>query len=388
MADDVQQKPSDGQNQGVETPPSTETLDMEPLHDAAEKFLAAQEAERAGTPPVERQRDANGRFVGQGAASTGSESVPASTPQGIDPVWVDVAKREGLSDEQIASFKSESDIESAIQARRVIQAQRVFQSMGVDLSEFAAFLQQKRGGQQPMMGQQAPPQSQPQTVAQAIEELKLDLDEDEVSPVAAKALREVAERINKLGAVAAENQKLIQKVNELEGYVRQSAESARAAQLEAQYAQELDQAAQKIPGFLDYFGKPSELRRLAQVSPNHPKVLDAAEFDGRYQVIWQNYVGRLGDNEVSRFLALRDTWNQSPLSRVSAGPGNGTNGTGANARPANGSVVRQTASRSTPTGPMPSGADLDSELKRIESLIGGAWDNLGHNPLASTNARP
>ena len=358
--------------------PVDNQFDTAKAHEAAEQFLDAMKAEQeeaaTGAPAA---RDEKGRFIGRGreqSTQPAASAVPTEAPTGVDPVWLDLAKQEGLSDDVISAFKSETEVEAAIQSNRITQAQRAFQTLGVDPNEFAAFVQQKRGGQP--VTQPTPTQTQP--VTPPIEELKLDLDEDELDPKVVSTIKALTAQVNKLGTVAAENQKLSQKLAELEGQVRQSAESANASRLRAQYAEEWDKAAAKVPGFLDYFPKPSELLRLGELNPRHQAVRDYLGFDAHFQPIWGDYVQRVGDNPTSLYLALRDAWNQSPYSKITGTGKQGTNGTGANG---NGSVIRQPARRTGVQEPLPASSNLDAEMKRSQSALGSVWDNMGGNPF-------
>ena len=364
--------------------PHDPQVDTQAAHDAAEQFLAATRSDLEGQTPPDAAagtpvRDEKGRFAKKDATPPQDQAPAMSVePPAVDPVWKELAKAEGLPEDQIETFQSEADIETAITTNRVQKMQQAATLLGINPQQYHQYMQwQQQYGQSAPQGQQ-PPEAQQTQPPPTVEELKLDLDEDELDPKVLATIKALAGKVNQLGTVATENQKLSQKLAELEGYVRQSALQAQAAQQQAVYAESWDKAAAKIPGFSEYFGKPSDLLRLAQTQPNHQRIRDYVGFDAHFQPVWQNYVNRVGENDTALYLALRDAWNASPYSKLAPGTSrNGTNGNGS-AHVQQG-VVRQTARR---TGPRETGGDaIDAEMNRTLGTIAEAWDRKGENPF-------
>ena len=380
-------------------------FDLDKAHDAAEQFLAATRAElETETQPTETKaapaRGPDGKFLPKDSKATGQQGNEATeqtaasdeTPT-VDPVWLDLAKEEGLPEDAIKNFKTEAEIEAAIQTNRVQKVQGAAQLLGIDPVRYRQYMewQQSQQANMPAGQQTAQSQTQTQPAATAIEEVKLDLDEDELDPKVLATIKALTAQVNKLGTVAVDNQKLSQKLAELEGHVRQSAMQAQAAQVQAQYAESWDKAASKIPDFKEYFGKPSDLLRLSQTQPDHERVLDYVGFDARFQKVWNRYTkgyqdanGRfvpgLGESDTTLYLALRDTWNASPYSKIASGNGNGRSGTNGSAQYGNGSVVRQPARRTGQKEPMPA-QNVEAEMGRSLAAISEQWDAKGENPF-------
>lgn len=364
--------------------PSDPQFDRIAAEDAAEQFLNATRAELANeTPPpatVERKRGPDGKFLKKETTATPpqGETAPsvaqAAEPPAVDPVWKELAKQEGISDETIATFKSEQEIETAIAAQRVTSFQKAAATLGINPQQYNDFLQwQKTGGQPNQQPAQTP--TQPAVTPQP-ELPKVEYDPDEWTPKQIEAMKALEARAARGDAANAEVTKLSQKLAELEGAMRQSAMQAQAAQQQAMYAESWDKAAAKIPGFAEYFGKPSDLLRLAQTQPNHQRIRDYIGFDAHFQPIWQSYVSRVGENDTALYLAIRDAWNASPYSKVARK--DNTNGAHVNG---NGSVVRNPPRRNQPQEAMPANGNVKGEMDRVLSGISEAWEARGENPF-------
>jgi hypothetical protein len=362
--------------------PLDQQFDVEKAHDAAEQFLAATRAELEGeTPPAESkptpQRGPDGKFLKKTATP---QEAPANAqsvePSAVDPVWLDLAKEEGLSDDAIASLKSESEIEAAIQNNRVQKVQQAAQLLGMDAQSYQQFMQWRNGGAAPQGQQPVQPQ---QVVQPPVDEPLPEFTEDEFSPEQIAKLKPLAEQIRAAKAALAATQKLQSEVEALKAQEQQRAIAAHQSQKQAEYAQSWDKAAEKIPGFTEYFGKPSDLLRLAQTQPNHQRVRDYIGFDAHFQPTWANYVNRVGENDTALYLAIRDAWNASPYSKITSNGGarNGTNGSPR----VNGSVVRQTARRTGPRETAPPSGDVRAEMDRSFDTIAEKWDARGENPF-------
>lgn len=379
----------------IETPPSESgPVSIDPQFDrvaaeeAADKFLNATRAELANeTPPPapDRKRGPDGKFLKKEeqivpppqGETTPSVAQAAGSPA-VDPVWKELAKEEGISDETIATLKSEAEIEAAIQTQRVGKFQQAAQLLGMTPQVYAEFVQWKQGQGAAPQGQQPSQQTQtPPATTVPVELPKVEYDEDEFTPKQIETLKALEARANKAEMTAAETQKLSQKLAELENAVRQSAMQAQVAQQQAMFAESWDKAAARIPGFTEYFGKPSDLLRLGQTQPNHQRVRDYIGFDAHFQPIWQSYVARVGENDTALYLAIRDAWNASPYSKL--GGRNGNNGSAqANG---NGSVVRNPPRRSQPQESMPVNGDIQGEMDRVLAGISEVWDSKGENPF-------
>ena len=400
MADEIQPviATTENSSETISSPPVESAGDLAARHDAAGKFLAALHS--GESPAAEtRTRDAHGRFITKATPAISTESTtdvaaePASvttptetspSPPTLDPIWAEAAKEEGLPDSVIASFKTPDDVQSGIALHRMKQLQR----LGIDPAEYVQYIQSKQNRQTSPApdAAAAPAAAKPDAAAAmvaAIEDLKVTIDENELAPEVVGPLKAIVDYANKLKAGMADTRKLQQKVDALEGYIRQSVESyqqAQQSQRDTQWAEEQwDKAAEETPGFTEYFGKPSELKHIAQANPSDKKVMDAAAFDGYFQGFWRKYSEILGEGPKALSLALRDAWKASPFSRIGAIGGNGNKGNGA---PAIGSVIRTGNGRASTTT-QPATNDLNAELERIASTLGDAWNTNGGNPWSS-----
>jgi hypothetical protein len=328
----------------------------------------------------DRQRDEHGRFVGDKPVVTAPVVPP---PSRVDPVWVEAAKEAGLADTEISILKSDDEVQNAIATRQLGGQLSAMRTLGITPDQLTAY-QQWQWQQQQIQQQQVAgaPSQQQQTAADP--EFNLELDEAELAPELVKPIRAMADQLAKVTAAMTaggkENQQLRQQLADVQGLVRQSAEQAQAAQREARVSHEWDQAAATVPGFTEYFGKPSDLRRLQAQNPNDPKVVDAAAFAGYFGNTWAKYSGILGESPRALQLALRDAWQASPFSRLN---GNGrANGKNNNGTPQDGSVIRSSPRRASATSE-PSVSPIEAEYERAMEVVGAAWDEGGQNPFAA-----
>lgn len=325
-----------------------------------------------GQPPEPeapaRPRDENGRFL------AAKQPEPTSPVPVVDPVWVEVAKDQGFTDTEIAGWKSDRDAETQISSRRYVNQMKAMQSLGLDPQALTEFQQWRQ--------QQGKPAVTPQTpVPTATPDFALELDENELAPEVVKPIKAMVDQLNKVTALSAsvnqENQQLRQKVADMEGYVRQSAEQAKAAQSEAQQAAAWDEVAAAVPGFSEYFGKISDLKRLVFANPDDPKAADGEVFFNRLTRSWNRYSKVIPDERKAAALAIKDAWNGLPFSRM---PKNGrTNGNGA-LQP--GSVIRSQPRRGAQVEPTDS--SWEAERERQLAAAGAAYEQAGGvNPFAS-----
>lgn len=367
--------------QAVETPPTPQAEAMAAERAVAEAAAAGFFAEQQPQEiPVEekpadtRQRDANGRFL------------RPETPSAVSRVWQEAAKQHGFTDEEVSAFSSDVQAQQKIGERRLTEQIRAIQTLGIDPQQFSAFQQWQQGQRQPQgQGQQTPSattsQQPPNTVATSLDDLKLDLNEDEVAPEIAQQLKAMNDYVNRLKATAlTENTKLRTEMQELQQQLRQSAEAVTRAQAAAAESAQWDQVAADVPGFVEYFGTPSDLDRMAQQNPRAAIVRDADTFNRNYLLPkLDEYERVLGVNHPSaKLLALQDAWAESPWSKLSATPKNGTNGKNSYGP---GSVVRSSGRKPSAAEPAPSD-DIQAEYNRLMQVVGEQWDRMGGNPFS------
>jgi hypothetical protein len=371
----------------VVTQPDPLAAEVARAHEAASAFIAEQVA--AETPPVERQRGPDGKFLPKegtkGPGDEGTEGAPP--PVKLDGAWMEAAKIVGFREDEIAAFKSDQDLQKEVLWRR----QSVMQGAGIDPGEFQAFQQwrqqQQQFGPPPQQQWGAPPppvdpqtgipqQPRPPVQPTALADLKLDLNEENIAPELVKPLRDVQQFANQVKAtLGAENAQLKQMMVGLYGMIQQSVEAGQRASSEAQQAAEWDNAAKEVPGFVEAMGMPSEIRRVAQTNPNDPRVQNYVAFRAYFEPTYQRYASILGPGApLQRVMA--DAFSASPFAgRVTGNAGtNGKNG------PQRGSVIRGAQRRGSSAEPPPQGDPMARELERINEVIGAAWGQAGGNP--------
>jgi len=310
-------------------------------------------------------------------ATTGKveEAPPAPAPvekTKLDPVWEQAAKRYGFADTEIAAFKDEGDAQRQIALRRLM----VLQDIGIQPADYAGY---ERWKQEKALPERAAPlvAAQPApapSTAQSLSDLKLEIQESELTPELVKPLRAVEKHLNQLqGTLVAENKQLRQIVAGLQGTVQQSVEAEKQAAREAQWAVEWDAAAKEVPGFVEVMGMPSEVRKK---TPGDPAVQNYVAFRAYFEPIWNHYANILGQTNVNLQRVMADAFEASPFGKVAkAAPLNGRSG----AKLGPGSVVRPSARKTSRTEPVAS--DLDAETQRALDALGEAWEAAGHNPF-------
>lgn len=342
------------------------------------QFLAEQNAELdAAESGGAQPRDEYGRFVSQTGKSDDGGSV--------DPIWLEAAKEAGIPESELSSLKTPEQIEQRIQTQRIMEAQKAIQTLGIDAQEFINWRQSmQQQGQQQGGGQQGGKPQADDALTKAVEELQLKIDEESLGDELSEPLKILAEEINKTKAVLRANTQLQQRVEALEAGLQQRAAMDQQAQMEKHWANTWDKVSAQIPGYQEYFGKPSELKRLMEVRPDDQRAIDAVAFDQYFQKSWSRFAKSFGETETALKLALADAWEKAPFSRLAGRKGsNGNTGT-----PQNGSVVRHGVRR---TGPERIGVEVDdvdrengellaAELKAIAGRLGKAWDDVGGNP--------
>ena len=352
--------------------------------ETAEAAAAQLLADLQAPTEQDRPRDEHGRFLPTKAEAEAAKSAPPSEPskpapgsdRGIDPVWIEAAKDAGLSEPEIALLRSDDDAQNAITTRRLSGQLNAMRTLGITPEMLTSYQQWQN--QQAQQQQQGQPPTQPQAApVSTVPEFKLELDENELTPEVVKPIKAMAEHLNKVTALLAagkqEKEQLRQQLAELGGYVRQSAEQAQTAQREARTAHEWDQAAASVPGFVEYFGKPSELKRLQAQNPNDSKVVDAAAFAGYFGQTWGRYSAILGETPRALQLALRDAWQASPFSRLNGANGRAVNNNNSPLQP--GSVVRSSPRRASN---IESSVDhYQAEYERALEVVGAAYDENG-----------
>jgi hypothetical protein len=345
--------------------------------EAAAKYLAERNAASAEGVPVEGVapegdagplRDAQGRFLPQ----TPAETAPVSL---VDNAWLEAARQEGFSDEQIKGFKTDQEVQQQVSAKRYGYLQR----LGIDPVEYASYQQWRQAGggtgSQPSPASVAP--AAPPTAASSVfPDLKIEIDEKELAPEVVQPIRAMQDYANKLKATfVAENDKLRQMVTGLYGVVQQSVESANVAAGEAQASLEWDTAAKAIPGFVEVMGVPSEVRKLAW---DDPRVQQYAALKAYFEPILHRYEKALGRQNVPLQRVMADAFQASPfalLGQVRKGSNGKTNGT---LQP--GSVVRAVPRRGSVTETT-AGDSFKDEYERSVDAMTAAWNESGVNPF-------
>lgn len=362
------------ETQPVETGADSLGRDLEAMRQAAERFVAESRAE-TGEPAPAKPRNEKGQFVSHKPA----EASENPAPEGVDPVWLEVAKSEGLTDADIATLKSEQDFQNRIALNRVQTMQR----LGLDPMELAAFKQWKQSQGQPA---ETNPQTAAASAQQLLEDLKLEIKEDDLGPEVATPLKAVMEYANKVKATyAAELQKVQAELATFKGELKQSAEARQQAEREARMVQQFDSMVSGVPGFVEHFGgKPSELAVLAQqTNMRDPKVRKLMAWDIEYyQPQLEKYENILGQgNPRAQQLALQAAWKAAGLDKstpASNGKKNGTATYGPN------SVV-VSSPRRPPTETVGDDDSIDALYERSRSAVASAWDEAGGNPFRMTH---
>lgn len=330
---------------------------------AADEYYAAQ---TANGPPSDdsltRKRDANGRFV-SASEETPTSAPPAAEGEGLpslDKALMERAKVDGIPDTTIATFKSDADLQAGIKMHRMQMLER----LGIDPMEFVEF-RNSRGKATTKPEPEAP------VAAPPVPTFKLDIDENEMDPATVKALRSAEAQFNdqfgKAKAELAVEQAKTREAREAwEKQQQQSAEAAKRAQEQSQLEQQFDTAAAKVAGFTGYFGKPSELNRIAATDPGHSKVQDLMAFNSYFAAAYTRYQQSLGPSQRALEMAISDAWEASPFSKIPSG-----NGTKNTTTYGPGSVPRG-AGRMVTLSKSPTAADsgdIDAEMKRIYAEI-------------------
>ena len=318
----------------------------------------------------DRPRDPEtGRFLPKTAESTGDGGVAGTDVEAptIDPVWVERAKMRGFTDDQISEFKTESDVETAL-IRDTITAARKFGTDPMTISQALRFYQQHNG--QPPQDQRPPQPAQAQAAPPAtvaLPEFKLALPEDIVDPQVGKALQEsLTQYAAQLKAsFEAELHKRDQKLEAWETERKQSAEAReQVAQAEANAAM-FDRAASQVPGMVEFFGKPSELDRIARQNPSDPKVKQFRALAPYLEDKIQFWAGELGWNERAMARAFQDALQESPFAQSVAQARSGSRNGNGTAAYGNGSVVRSPGRTRPRSESLPPDGDIEAEAKRI-----------------------
>jgi hypothetical protein len=353
---------------------------------AAEQYFAEQGVE---TAKPDRLRAPDGKFVAATPAEPTAtpvvgETPPVATPAApkIDNVWVEAAKLEGFSDDEIGRFRDEGEVRHHITAKRIGALERA----GIDPAAYAQFQQWRQAqSQQYQQGQQAapPPQGATAQAPPVVDDFKLTLDENEMTPELVKPMRELESYAKKLKeSVGAENQQLRKELSELRTWAERSVQATQAVAGEAQAAKDWDDAAKTTPGFVEVLGLPSEVKKLSVTNPNDPKVQNYIAYAAYFRPIYERYASILGENNVALPRVMADAFAASPFARLAQA--NGSNGKSANTTSAAlgpGSVVRA-ASRRGPSGePTPAGDNTAAEMQGSLDRITAAWDEAGQNPF-------
>lgn len=359
----------------VQGEPQTETVG--PAEELAQEIARSMEAAKpffepeptAETPetpaPEPQPRDQKGQFV--------------STKPSLDNVWVEVAKRTGIDDKELAEVRDDTDLQRRIALRRIENMQRA----GIDPSEYGAYQQWR----QQQKAAPAPPVTPSVTTVTppvtAPADLHLAYDPEEIAPEVIKHLQAIEAYTNQVKAtLVRENEQLRRDLTGMRGYVEQSAQQAEVAVREARLASEWDAAAKGIPGFVETMGLPSEVRRLPR---DDPKVQQMVAFQAYFEPVWNRYATALGPDAVPLQRVVADAFAASPFARLIPVPSgqeaapNRTNGTGRGP----GSVVRSSGQR--PSAQEPVGSDLEAEQQRVMDRMRAAWNATGGNPFAAAH---
>jgi hypothetical protein len=296
----------------------------------------------------------------------------------VDNAWLEAARQEGFSDEQIKGFKTDQEVQQQVTAKRYGYLQR----LGIDPVEYASYQQwRQQGAGAPNAATPSQPSPAPQGApspasAGAFPDLKIDIDEKELAPEVVQPIRAMQDYANKLKATfVAENDKLRQMVTGLYGVVQQSVESANQAAGEAQASLEWDTAAKAIPGFVEVMGVPSEVRKLAW---DDPKVQQYAALKAYFEPILHRYEKALGKQNVPLQRVMADAFQASPfalLGQARKGNNGRTNGA---LQP--GSVVRSVPRRGSVTE-TPTGDAFKDEYERSVDVMTALWNETGQNPF-------
>ena len=359
---------------------------------AAEQYFAEQGVDTAKPMLL---RGADGKFVSPNAEAKPAESPepiatpvvgetpPAPAAPKLEPVWVEAAKLEGFSDDEIGRFQNEQEVQHHITAKRIGALQRA----GIDPVAYAQFQQWRQSQNQPPQDKATPPpQGATAAPAPVVDDFKLELDENELSPELVKPMRELESYARKLKeSLGAENTQLRQKLTQLEGKVEQSVRSAQVAESEVRAAKEWDDAAKGTPGFVEILGLPSEVKKLSISNPNDPKVQNYMAYAAYFKPIYERYVSILGENNVALGRVMADAFAASPFARLATNGTNGTNGKNNNTTSATigaGSTVRAAPRRGGTAEPVPNGDEFAAEMQRATDVAGRAWENAGQNPFS------
>jgi hypothetical protein len=370
---------------------------------AADKYFAEQQATEA--PPVDtRLRGPDGKFIPkEGVSQTTEPAVPK-----IGNEWIEAAKLEGFTSEQIAAFTTDQEAQQQVGAKRIVKQQEAMRVLGIDEDRARAFQQweqQQRGARnvpadpqqltpdqivaqfqqqtQQIGGNGVPRETPQQQVAAAIEALKLELKEDDLAPEMVTPFRTIETHANKLAksveTLASENTQLRNAILGVYSMVQQRAEQDQAAAREVQAAAQWDEAAKGIPGFVEVLGLPSEVRRLP---PDDLKVQQYVAYRAYFEPTWSRYAAALGPNSVALQKVMADAFRASPFALMASANGKNTgtsgNGTGSVIR----SAQRQSSASETPVGPN----DLEAELRRISDVAARAFDNSDGKPFGDRSA--
>lgn len=346
---------------------------------------------------AEAEKNAAAFFIEDGAPTeTATETTPVAVESTAEPApesktepagpkvgagWQEAARRLRFSDEEIAAFKDDQEAEFRVQNRRVENLREA----GVDISEFVAFRQwrQQQTGPAPAIPPATAPTPTAPTVPTpttpaptALEDFKLDINDEDFAPEMVTALRGFEKYANQLKAtLGAENAQLRQDMTTLQGSIQQRAENTTAAQDEAKWAVEWDAAAKATPGFVDEYGMPSEIKRLP---PDDPRVLHLMTFTPYFGKVWPQHARALGgDQNVNLQRVVAEAFDKAPRRNKETTPKAQTNG---QSTPGPGSVVRSSPRIASPEA---KGDTLEDVMAESREAAEAAFKAAGgRNPFA------